>query len=200
MAWVAVDRALRSAEQFHLPAPRERWRALRARMHDTILVRGFNERLGSFTQVFDGEALDASLLLLAIVGFVEPTDPRMVGTVAAVERHLMADGFVLRYDTSDGKDGLPPGEGAFLACSFWLAYVYALQGRTEDARALFERLLALRNDVGLLAEEYDPRAGRHTGNFPQAFSHVSLVGTAMALRDAEPPAAGRHRPTAARVI
>ncbi len=183
MAWVAVDRAVSSAERFHLPAPLPRWRALRDQMHATICARGFNTKLNSFTQVFDGEALDASLLLLAIVGFIPPDDSRMVGTVAAIEQRLMAGGFVLRYDTTTGDDGLPAGEGAFLACSFWLAYVYAKQGRMADAKALFERLLALQNDVGLLAEEYDPRAGRQTGNFPQAFSHVSLIGTAMALRD-----------------
>jgi GH15 family glucan-1,4-alpha-glucosidase len=183
MAWVAVDRALRSAEAFHLPARREHWQALRQRMHDEICEKGFNKELNSFTQVFGGRELDASLLLLPIVDFLPADDPRIIGTVAAIESRLMRDGFVLRYDTDDSKDGLPPGEGAFLACSFWLAYAYARQGRAEDARHLFDRLLALCNDVGLLAEEYDPRAQRQTGNFPQAFSHIALIGTAFALQD-----------------
>ena len=186
MAWVAVDRAVRSAEMFALPAPLPQWRALRDRIHETVCARGFNASLNSFVQVFDGAALDASLLLLPMMEFLPASDPRLIGTVAAIERSLLVDGFVQRYDTSDGKDGLPPGEGAFLACSFWLAYAYARQGRMDEARALFDRLLALQNDVGLLAEEYDPRAGRHTGNFPQAFSHVSLIGTAIALEGGEP--------------
>ena len=152
-------------------------------MHAAICDQGFNKEMNSFTQVFGGRSMDASLLMLPIVGFLPADDPRLVGTVAAIEKHLLRDGFVLRYDTSESKDGLPPGEGAFLACSFWLAYAYAKQNRVDDARALFERLLALQNDVGLLAEEYDPHAKRHTGNFPQAFSHVSLIGTALALQD-----------------
>jgi GH15 family glucan-1,4-alpha-glucosidase len=131
--------------------------------------------------------MDASLLMLPLVGFLPPEDPRIVGTVAAVERCLLHDGFVLRYDTEEGVDGLPPGEGVFLACSFWLADNFLLQGRTAEAEALFERLLSLRNDVGLLSEEYDPAARRFLGNFPQAFSHVALVNTAMNL-------AGTRRP------
>ncbi len=142
--------------------------------------------MNSFVQVFGGKQLDASLLLIPMMGFLPIDDPRVTGTVAAIEAQLMPHGFVLRYDTSDSKDGLVGGEGAFLACSFWLAYVYARQGRTGESRRLFERLLGLCNDVGLLSEEYDPEAGRQTGNFPQAFSHVSLIGTALALRGDEP--------------
>jgi glucoamylase len=181
MAWVAFDRAIRGAESFGLDGPLDRWRALRTEMHATICRDGFNAGRDSFVQVFGGKALDASLLLIPSVGFLPADDPRVRGTVAAIERELLSGGFVQRYDTSDSKDGLPPGEGAFLACSFWLADNYALQGRMDEARALFERLLALRNDVGLLAEEYDPRAKRQVGNFPQALSHVALIGTAMTL-------------------
>ena len=181
MAWVALDRAIRGAEAFGLEAPLDRWRAVRARIHDRVCSEGFSSSRGSFVSMLGGDALDASLLLLPTAGFIAADDPRMVGTVAAIERELMAGGFVMRYDTGGSPDGLPPGEGVFLACSFWLADNYALQGRTAEARSLFERLLALRNDVGLLAEEYDPRTKRLVGNFPQAFSHVALVGTARAL-------------------
>jgi GH15 family glucan-1,4-alpha-glucosidase len=181
MVWVALDRAIQSAERFGLVAPLDRWRALRAELHATTCARGFDAGRGSFVQSFGSRALDASLLLIPLVGFLPPEDARVRGTVAAIERELLRDGFVQRYDTSDSKDGLPPGEGAFLACSFWLADNYALQGRTVEARALFDRLLALRNDVGLLAEEYDPVARRLVGNFPQAFSHICLVGTALTL-------------------
>lgn len=181
MAWVALDRAIRSAEQFGLEGPLDRWRALRRTMHDTICARGFDAQRNSFVQSFGARALDASLLLIPLIGFLPPDDPRVRGTLAAIERELVIDGFVYRYDTGDGADGLPSGEGAFLACSFWLAENYTLQGRTTEARALFERLLGLRNDVGLLAEEYDPAAGRQVGNFPQAFSHIALVNTAVTL-------------------
>ena len=181
MAWVALDRTIRSAERFGLDGPLDRWRALRARMHASICARGFDPARNSFVQSYGSGALDASLLLIPLVGFLPPEDPRVRGTIAAIERELIVDGFVQRYDTADGKDGLPPGEGAFLACSFWLAKNYVLQGRRAEARALFDRLLALRNDVGLLAEEYDTQARRLVGNFPQAFSHVALVNTALAL-------------------
>jgi GH15 family glucan-1,4-alpha-glucosidase len=181
MVWVALDRTIRSAEQFGLDAPLDRWRALRAEVHATVCARGYDSARGSFVQSFGSRALDASLLLIPLVGFLPPDDPRVMGTVAAIERELLQGGFVQRYDTSDRRDGLPPGEGAFLACSFWLADNYALQGRIGDARALFDRLLALRNDVGLLAEEYDPVARRQCGNFPQAFSHISLLSTALTL-------------------
>ena len=181
MAWVAFDRSIRSAESFGLPAPLDRWRALRQRMHETICREGFDTSRNSFTQSFGDPALDASLLQIPLLGFLPADDPRVRGTVGAIERELLVDGFVRRYDTRESSDGLPPGEGAFLACSFWLADNYALQGRTHEARALFERLLDLRNDVGLLAEEYDPHARRQVGNFPQAFSHVALVQTARGL-------------------
>jgi GH15 family glucan-1,4-alpha-glucosidase len=181
MAWVAIDRAIRSAERFGFDGPLEMWRALRARMHADICARGFDRGRNSFVQHYGSRALDASLLLIPLVGFLPPDDPRVRGTLAAIERELLLDGFVLRYDTGDSKDGLPPGEGAFLACSFWLADNYVMQGRREEARGLFDRLLALRNDVGLLAEEYDPQARRQVGNFPQAFSHIALINTALNL-------------------
>jgi GH15 family glucan-1,4-alpha-glucosidase len=181
MAWVAIDRAIRSAERFGLKGPLDSWRALRSRMHADICARGFDRGRNSFVQHYGSRALDASLLLIPLVGFLPPDDPRVLGTLAAIERELLVDGFVLRYDTGDSKDGLPPGEGAFLACSFWLADNYVMQNRREEARGLFDRLLALRNDVGLLAEEYDPQARRQVGNFPQAFSHIALINTALNL-------------------
>ena len=186
MAWVALDRSVRDAERFRLEAPLERWRELRDRMHATICKRGFDASRKTFTQSFGSSELDASLLLLPIVGFLPPDDPRICGTVSAIERELMVDGFVMRYRTSTEVDGLPPGEGLFLPCSFWLADNYTLQNRHAEARALFERLLSLRNDVGLLAEEYDPRLRRQVGNFPQAFSHVALIRTALNLHDDSP--------------
>ncbi len=192
MAWVAFDRVVRDAETYGLPAPITRWRALVRRMHEEICARGFDTTKNSFTQSYGSPALDASLLMIPVVGFLPPDDPRVAGTVAAIERELLVDGFVRRYRTDDGVDGLPPGEGMFLACSFWLADVYSMQGRMREAQAMFERLLALRNDVGLLAEEYDPRAKRQVGNFPQAFSHLALVGTALNLV-ARGPAQTRSR-------
>jgi GH15 family glucan-1,4-alpha-glucosidase len=181
MAWVALDRAVKSAEEFGLDGPLDRWRALRGRIHEEVCRRGFDPALGAFVQAYGSKQLDASLLMVPLVGFLPPSDPRVRGTVEAIERQLTVDGLVLRYDTASTADGLPAGEGAFLACSFWLADNLALLGRRDDARRLFERLLALRNDVGLLAEEYDPRVGRQVGNFPQAFSHVALVDTALNL-------------------
>jgi GH15 family glucan-1,4-alpha-glucosidase len=181
MAWVAVDRAIKSAERFNLPAPLAEWSALRDRIHADVCRRGYNEFKGTFVQSYGSDALDASLLLLPIVGFLPPTDPRIRGTVAAIERELMVDGLVQRYDTSKSVDGLPPGEGAFLACSFWLVDNYVLQGRHDEAERLFEHLLSLRNDLGLLAEEYDPVAKRQLGNFPQAFSHLALIDSASNL-------------------
>jgi GH15 family glucan-1,4-alpha-glucosidase len=181
MAWVAVDRAIRSAEQFGLDAPLVRWRTVRQAVHDRVCRDGFDPALGSFVQSFGSKLLDASLLMIPLVGFLPADDRRVAGTVRAVERTLIRDGFVLRYDTSEGNDGLPPGEGAFLACTFWLADNYALMGEREKALNLFERLAALCNDVGLLAEEYDHVGKRLVGNFPQAFSHIGLVNTAMNL-------------------
>jgi GH15 family glucan-1,4-alpha-glucosidase len=178
MAWVAFDRAVKDVEDLGLEGPVERWRELRERVRADVCANGYDEGLGSFVQSYGSRELDASLLLLPTVGFLEASDPRFRGTVEAIERTLLVDGFVLRYDTGAADDGLPAGEGAFLACSFWLADAYLLLGREDDARRLFGRLLALRNDVGLLAEEYDSRAGRLVGNFPQAFSHIALVDTA----------------------
>ena len=196
MCWVAFDRAIRSAEEFGLEAPLERWRKQRERIRRQVCGSGFDTKLNSFVQSYGSSELDASLLLLPIVGFLSPGDPRMIGTVAAIERELLRDGLVRRYDTGSGADGLPAGEGAFLACSFWLADNYVLQGRIREAEALFERLLSITNDVGLLAEEYDPIARRQCGNFPQAFSHVALINTARNLASHEGPAhhRGGHKP------
>ena len=191
MAWVALDRAIKASELFALSCPVERWRALRQRIHDDVCAYGYNSALGSFVQSYGSSELDASLLMMPLTGFLPATDPRVLGTVAGIERALMADGLVRRYNTSSTADGLPPGEGAFLACSFWLADNLALQGRWTQARQLFERLLALRNDVGLLSEQYDTRARRMVGNFPQAFSHVALVNTAYNLSAAAKPALQR---------
>jgi GH15 family glucan-1,4-alpha-glucosidase len=191
MAWVAFDRGIKVAEAARLRGPIDRWRAIRQTLHDEICARAFDRRIGSFVQAYDSSELDASLLLLPTVGFIEARDPRFQGTVAAVEERLLVDGFVVRYDTRTTADGLPPGEGAFLACSFWLADAYSMIGRSADARRVFERLLTLSNDVGLLAEEYDTRARRLVGNFPQAFAHVALVNTAHNLARATKPAAQR---------
>jgi GH15 family glucan-1,4-alpha-glucosidase len=186
MAWVAVDRAIRSAEEFGLAGPLDHWRTLRQRIHESVCREGFNAEKNSFVQYYGGAELDASLLLLSLVWFLPADDPRMQGTVAAIQRELMVDGLVLRYRTHDGVDGLPPGEGVFLACSFWLADALVLQGQYAEARALFERLLGLCNDVGLLAEEYDPRDQCQLGNFPQAFSHLALINTALNLQNYGP--------------
>ncbi len=187
MAWVAFDRAVKGIEQFGLEGPLERWRAVRDRIHASVCEHGYDPKQQSFVQSYGSTELDASLLRLSLVGFLPPEDPRIRGTVAAVERELFRDGFVARYSTHSGVDGLPPGEGKFLACSFWLVDNYVLQGRAAEATALFERLAGLANDVGLLAEEYDPAARRQVGNFPQAFSHVSLVNSALNLTAAQSP-------------
>jgi GH15 family glucan-1,4-alpha-glucosidase len=181
MCWVAFDRALRTIERSGVVGPVERWRALRDAIFADIMAHGFDAELGSFTQSYDSRELDASLLWMPLVGFLPATDARMRGTVAAIERELMEDGFVRRYRSHREADGLPPGEGVFLPCSFWLVENYALQGRRDEAHALFERLCALANDVGLLSEEYDPTARRLVGNFPQAFSHVALINAARCL-------------------
>jgi GH15 family glucan-1,4-alpha-glucosidase len=191
MAWVAADRAVKAVEMFGRQGPVDRWRALRATIHEEVCQRAFDPELNSFVQYYGGKMLDASLLLIPTVGFLPPTDPRVRGTVEAVERHLMRDGFVARYTTHPKVDGLPPSEGAFLACSFWLADSYLLLGRERDARALFERLLGRCNDVGLLSEEIDPLTGRFLGNFPQAFSHVALINTARNLSGAGGPCEDR---------
>jgi GH15 family glucan-1,4-alpha-glucosidase len=191
MAWVAFDRAVKSVEQFGLEGPVDHWRELRARIHAQICDKGFDHRRNTFVQAFGSAQLDASLLLLPQLGFLPADDPRITGTVAVIERELVHDGFVARYDTAKSVDGLPPGEGTFLACTFWLADAYVLCGRTRDARRLFDRLLSIRNDLGLLAEEYEVAARRQVGNFPQAFSHVALVNTALNLHRIRPPAEQR---------
>jgi GH15 family glucan-1,4-alpha-glucosidase len=178
MAWVAFDRGVRSIEEFGLDGPLDHWRKIRAAIHRDICEHGFDSRQNAFVQSYGSTSLDASLLLIPMVGFLPADDSRVKGTVAAIEQRLMRDGFVIRYDTAKKTDGLPPGEGVFLACSFWLADNYILSGRNREARDLFERLLSLRNDVGLLAEEYDPVDKRQLGNFPQAFSHLALINTA----------------------
>jgi GH15 family glucan-1,4-alpha-glucosidase len=194
LAWVAFDRAVQGAERLGLDGPVERWRQLRQEIHDEICREGFNTALGSFTQSYGSDELDASTLLIPILGFLPPDDPRVVGTVDAVQRDLMRDGFVERYRTRahNEVDGLTGGEGAFLPCSFWLADALLLIGRRAEAEQLFERLLGIRNDLGLLAEEYDPAEKRLLGNFPQAFTHVGLVNTAYNLSQHESP--HRQRP------
>jgi GH15 family glucan-1,4-alpha-glucosidase len=191
MAWVAFDRAIKSAEGFNLDGPLDRWRELCREIHDEVCRLGFDSELGSFVRSYDSKELDASLLLLPKVGFLPPADPRVRGTVEAIERKLLVDGLVMRYDTVDSKDGLPPDEGLFLACSFWLVDAHVLLGRTADARRLFERLLTLCNDVGLLSEEYDPKTKRLLGNFPQALSHIALINSAFNLGVAAKPAMQR---------
>ncbi len=179
--WAAFDRAIRSAERYGLDAPLDRWRELRQTIHDEVCAKAFHVGKNAFVQSYGSDALDASLLLISVIGFLPPSDPRVRGTVAAIERDLVVDGFVLRYQTAESKDGLPPGEGVFLACSFWLVENLRLQGRRDEAVALFERLLSIANDVGLLSEEYDPVNKRQLGNFPQAFSHVAMINAALGL-------------------
>jgi GH15 family glucan-1,4-alpha-glucosidase len=193
MAWVAFDRAVRMAEEFGLKGPLDRWQALRTRIHDTVCRQGFNAAKGAFVQYYDADELDASLLLLPLVGFLPADDPRMRGTIEAIGRELIVDGLVQRYRTHDGVDGLPPGEGVFLACSFWYVDCLTLLGRRREARTLFEKLLKLCNDVGLLAEEYHPAERRLLGNFPQAFSHLALINTALNLENTHGPAHRRGR-------
>ncbi len=193
MSWVAFDRAAESAEKFDLPGPAAHWRELRDEIHADVCKRGFDEASNSFVRAYGSKELDASLLLLPAVGFLPAGDPRFRGTVAAIESRLMSDGLVLRYDTATADDGLPPGEGMFLACSFWLADAYLMLGRQDDAARLFERLLDLRNDVGLLSEQYDPRARRLVGNMPQAFSHLALVNSASNLGHYRKPAEQRSQ-------
>ena len=193
MAWVAFDRAVKAVERSGESGPAERWRRMRDIIHDEVCTKGYDATKRAFTQDYGSSELDASLLLIPLVGFLSPKDSRVIGTVEAIERELGRDGFIRRYRT-DGKDGLPPGEGVFLLCCFWLADNYALMGRENDARALFDRLLALRNDVGLLSEQYDPVSRRLVGNFPQAFSHVGLINTAFNLTPRH-PAPARERKT-----
>jgi GH15 family glucan-1,4-alpha-glucosidase len=208
MAWVAFDRAVKVVEEFGYEgsgsATVERWKATRDQVHAEVCEQGFDADRGAFMQAYGSKNLDASLLMIPLVGFLPATDDRMRGTVAAIERELTVDGFVRRYASGDVADGLPEGEGVFLPCSFWLADNLALMGRADEARALFERLAGLANDVGLLSEEYDPTAKRLLGNFPQAFTHVAHVNSASNLSSAafaggEGPAARRahaHAPAA----
>ncbi|HWG46458.1 MAG TPA: glycoside hydrolase family 15 protein [Gemmataceae bacterium] len=181
MAWVAFDRAVKAVEKFGVEGPVDHWREVRDTIHREVCVRGFNTEKNTFVQYYDSKEPDASLLMMPLVGFLPASDPRVAGTVAAIERELLHDGFVMRYRTKQDVDGLPPGEGAFLPCTFWLADNYVLLGRQKEAEEVFERLLALCNDVGLISEEYDPKARRLVGNFPQAFTHVGLINTAMNL-------------------
>lgn len=193
MAWVAMDRAVKAVERHKLDGPVEKWRGLRAAIHEDVCKNGFDAQHNAFMQYYGARHTDASLLMLPLVGFLPATDPRMLGTVALIEQELMRDGFVERYRTDDNVDGLPGGEGVFLVCSFWLADNLALQGRYAEAQALFERLRGLCNDVGLLSEEYDPETKRLVGNFPQAFSHVGLINTARNIAQAGGPAQDRQQ-------
>jgi GH15 family glucan-1,4-alpha-glucosidase len=187
MAWVAFDRAIKSAETFGLDGPLDEWHTLRDEIFEEVCTKGFDAELGTFVQAYGVKHVDASLLLMPSMGFLPVSDPRVEGTIATIQQRLLRDGFVRRYDTQDTDDGLPPGEGAFLACSFWLVDVFIMQNRMADAERMFRRLVALRNDLGLLSEEYDPRAKRLVGNFPQAFSHMALVNSAYNLTRSEKP-------------
>jgi GH15 family glucan-1,4-alpha-glucosidase len=193
MAWVAFDRAVLLAEQLKYKAPIEKWTSLRDAIHSQICERAFNPAKNSFVQVYGSDQLDASLLLIPLVGFLPGSDPRIQGTVEAIRRELMPEGFVLRYDTSRVNDGLPPGEGVFLACSCWMVSCLNAVGRREEAVQLFERLLSLTNDLGLLSEEYDPEGKRLVGNFPQAFSHIALINAAFDLEDGKDVRGRHHR-------
>ena len=185
MAWVAFDRTIKNAEQFGLEGNVKAWRQIRDKIHQEVCHEGWNPQLQSFTQSYGSKELDASLLLLPIVGFLPVSDPRIVSTVDAVQKRLMRNGLLLRYDTGTSEDGLPAGEGAFLACTFWLVQALSLLGRRDEAKRKFEELLALRNDVGLLSEEYDVHHKRLVGNFPQALSHIALVNAALELTQGE---------------
>lgn len=193
MAWVAFDRAVKAVEQFGFEGPADKWARLRDTMHLEICQHGFNKDINSFVQFYDGDTLDASLLMIPLVGFLPATDPRMLGTLDAIQARLSRDGFVDRYQTEAYVDGLPAGEGSFLACSFWMADNLALAGRYTEAKQLFDKLLAIRNDLGLLSEEYDPVAKRLVGNFPQAFSHIGLINTAFNLSHFQGPAEHRQQ-------
>jgi len=193
MAWVAFDRAVLLAGQLGYDAPLEKWKTLRDKIHNEICAKAFSKSKNSFVRAYGSQELDAALLQMPLVGFLPGSDPRVKGTVEAIERELMPAGLVLRYDTAKVEDGLPPGEGVFLACSFWMVSCLKVIGRTQDAWALFEKLLALRNDLGLLAEEYDARSKRLVGNFPQAFSHIALVNAAFDLQEGAEVRARAHR-------
>jgi GH15 family glucan-1,4-alpha-glucosidase len=184
MAWVAADRAVRFCEEFNREGALERWRRLRDQIHSEVCERGYDAERAAFVQAYGSKLLDAAVLMIPLVGFLPADDPRVISTVETIQRELVEDGFVRRYEESDEAaevDGLPPGEGAFLPCTFWLADNLALMGRVDEAREIFERLLGIRNGLGLLSEEFDPRLGRLVGNFPQAFTHVGLINTAVNL-------------------
>jgi GH15 family glucan-1,4-alpha-glucosidase len=187
MTWVAFDRAIKGAERFRFDAPLDRWRMLRDEICRDVCENGFDPEQNAFVESYGSRSLDASLLLLPTVGFLPATDPRIRGTIAAIEKHMMWDGFVLRHDPRDVSDELPPIEGAFLACSLWLADAYVLAGDIAKAQAMFARVVAVANDLGLLAEEFDPGVGRQTGNFPQALTHIALINTAHNISDAKRP-------------
>jgi GH15 family glucan-1,4-alpha-glucosidase len=194
MAWVAVDRAIRAVERFGLKGPAETWKKLRQTIHDEVCREGFDRERNAFVQYFGSKALDASALLIPLVGFLPADDPRILSTRDAICAELVDGGFVRRYSTADTDDGLPHGEATFIACSFWLADNFAITGDFDKARNIFERILDIRNDVGLLAEEYDPINKRQLGNFPQAFSHVGLINTARNLTRGKGPAEKRANP------
>jgi GH15 family glucan-1,4-alpha-glucosidase len=196
MAWVAMDRAVQACEKFGLPGDASAWRETRDRIHREVCARGYHEKRGAFVQSFDRDELDASLLMIPLVGFLPENDPRVRATISAIERELVQDGLVQRYRADPALDGFSHGEGAFLPCSFWLADCLNIIGRREEARELFQRLLSLRNDLGLLSEEYDARSRRLIGNFPQAFSHVALINTASNLGKLHGPASERGKPHA----
>jgi GH15 family glucan-1,4-alpha-glucosidase len=193
MAWVAMDRSVKAIEKQGVDGPLEQWRDVRARIHAEVCEKGIDPARGVFVQRYGSTNLDASLLLMPLVGFLPHDDPRVRATIAAIERELVVDGLVLRYRTEESPDGLPPGEGFFLPCSFWLADNLALCGRHAEAEALFERLLMLRNDVGMLSEEYDLRNARALGNTPQALTHVALINTARNLAQRGGPSEHRSR-------
>jgi GH15 family glucan-1,4-alpha-glucosidase len=199
MAWVAFDRGVKIAQEFKIDGPVERWSAIARTIHEEVCANGYDTALNSFVQSYGSKWLDGSLLLIPTTGFLPPDDPRIVGTVHAIERRLLRDGFVMRHDPAEVETGLAHGEGAFLACSFWLADALLLLGRIKEGERLFDRLLSLRNDVGLLSEEYDVSANRLVGNFPQAFSHIALINTAHNIARPSMPAeqrAGESKPGA----
>jgi GH15 family glucan-1,4-alpha-glucosidase len=191
MTWVAFDRAIKSAEKFGFDAPLDRWRELRATIHRDVCEKGFDRDLNTFVESYGSQLLDASILLLPAVGFLPGDDPRVRGTLAAIEKTMMPNGFVLRHDPRRAADQKPPLEGAFLACSLWLADAYVLSNEIAKAQALFDRVVAVANDVGLLAEQYDGVTRRQAGNFPQALTHIALINTAHNLSDAKKPAMQR---------
>jgi GH15 family glucan-1,4-alpha-glucosidase len=193
MAWVAFDRAILLAEQLHHKAPIEKWKTLRQTIHDEVCARAFNKKKNCFVQAYESDQLDAALLLMPLVGFLPGSDPRVKATVEAIERELMTHGLVLRYNTAKVDDGLPPGEGVFLACSFWMVSSLKAIGRVKDAKALFNRLLTLPNDLGLLSEQYDLERRSMVGNFPQAFSHIAIVNAAIDLESSQHAPKRAHR-------